>query len=561
MKIFLKVPSLLYCWKHCIGIINTLYNIQHGEQSAAFYFQYPVEYYFKGQHPAEYLNIIHQPMDFGTVTANLVTGVYTSVSQFASDCRLVIANCIQYNSATPEDNGTRSALPQANRLNSVLSTQLTQLERYDSKPRPQTPFKPPPPPPQEVMLSVLEDLRALQYTDKTTRITEPAMGPFEEPVNLTVFTDYLQHVSEPMDLKTVEQTIKAATKYVTPEDFEYDVNLIWKNSLDYHQQRNDIHSVNMAKYAAKQFKRIWHSKINALEDPSAQAPPQKKVIPRISITAPRLQKSLVPKKSQADQSNGAKPPASTSNQPVPLHIAIAKVKEAFPLRRTHKSLQSWEADCARYFRELMKHPWLTITHPKFLFHVPVPTLFPDLRESYAAKIRKPMDLTTVDCSLLAGNKYAVPEDFVQDVALVFCNAIRFNKDGKDGGDPLSCAYYDASVHLLRYSRWLSLELLSHYVEDSEATDDSADGLPPFTWKLTDGNRKVARKETETIALKELVEKSLEGDRFTWMEAECEKLLKVRSVRLLHQSLRIVSVSEAPVGYEIHEVFPRAEFSC
>ena len=144
---------------------------------------------------------------------------------------------------------------------------------------------------------------------------------------------------------------------------------------------------------------------------------------------------------------------------------------------------------------------------------------------------------------------------------MFCNAIRFNKDGKDGGDPLSCAYYDASVHLLRYSRWLSLELLSHYVEDSEATDDSADGLPPFTWKLTDGNRKVARKETETIALKELVEKSLEGDRFTWMEAECEKLLKVRSVRLLHQSLRIVSVSEAPVGYEIHEVFPRAEFSC
>jgi len=152
---------------------------------------------------------------------------------------------------------------------------------------------------------------------------------------------------------------------------------------------------------------------------------------------------------------------------------------------------------------------------------------------YAAKIRKPMDLTTIECTLLAGNRYAGPEDFIQDVALVFANAIRFNKDGRDIGDLLSCAYYDASVHLLRYSRWLSLELLASHCDSSDHVDEpGADGLPPFSWRLTQGNRKFARKETESIVMREPLEKSLEGDtRLTWMEAECEKLLKA----LRHQS--------------------------
>jgi len=161
------------------------------------------------------------------------------------------------------------------------------------------------------------------------------------------------------------------------------------------------------------------------------------------------------------------------------------------------------------------------------------------------KIRKPMDLTTVECNLLEGNRYTSAEDFVQDVALVFSNAITFNKDGRDVGDPLSCAYYDASIHLLRYSRWLSLELLSNHIADIDAVDedvDSEDKLPPLTWKLTTGNKKKARAEMESLVLNEPVEKSMEGDRYTWMEAECEKLLKA----LRHQSdLRQMTFFIAP----------------
>ena len=143
-----------------------------------------------------------------------------------------------------------------------------------------------------------------------------------------------------------------------------------------------------------------------------------------------------------------------------------------------------------------------------------------------------MDLTTAECTLLAGNRYTMPDDFVNDVALVFANAISFNKDGKDVGDPLSCAYYDASIHLLKYTRWLSLELLSDYVIlDSDQVDEPEEGIPVKSWKLTEGNAKKARSEMEAIVLNEPIEKSLEGDRYSWMEAECEKLLK----SLRHQS--------------------------
>lgn len=582
----LSYTPLLYCWKVCIDIMDTLYNLVNPNdgQPMAYYFLHPVSVYCGGKFPADYMDLVKKPMDFGTITANLVEGRYPSVDAFAADCRLVVQNCQTYYQGKEE---SRVFLEQAMRLNECLTTQLAQLARYDKSIKGDSerrkaaqltnqnrivqemvlPNQPPP----ALFLSVLEDLRALKYTDKGTKITEPAMNPFEKSVSLSDFPDYLQYVKEPMDLQAVEKKVKIGTVYETPEDFEYDMNLVFKNCEVYNARRNAQHSVAMAKFAARKFRNIFYAKIQAYEDPASVPPPRVqssstqvqategvqpspssspplkkikmdasgaskgKIAPRISIPAAQVTSAAstaTAARAKSPSSQPRQPPKPKVDQPVPLHIAIAKVKEAFPLRRAVKSLQSWEADCARYFKELMRHPWVSAARPKFVFSCPVPILFPELREHYAAKIRNPMDLTTIECTLLAGNRYAGPEDFIQDVALVFANAIRFNKDGKDIGDPLSCAYYDASVHLLKYSRWLSLELLSNHIENSDHTDDpGADGLPPFAWKLSMGNRMVARQEIENIVLKEPIEKSLEGDRFTWMEAECEKLLKA----LRHQS--------------------------
>eukprot|EP00980_Cylindrotheca_fusiformis_P011811 scaffold2816_cov121-Cylindrotheca_fusiformis.AAC.27 len=373
-----------------------------------------------------------------------------------------------------------------------------------------------------------------------------------------------------MDLQIVERKVKSGA-YVTPEDFEYDVLLIFQNCIAYNMARSVDHLVSLGKYGMKQFKRIYSTRAKVLDDPSSASPPKdterrtmptpqsenlpakklkmeagaSKIAPRISLSSAQL--------TPATEKNNQRPkiskPKAKSNQPVPLHIAISQVKENFPLRRAAKSLQSWEAGCARFFKELMRHTWISAARPKFIFHVPVPVLFPQLKEAYTAKIKKLMDLTTVECTLLAGNLYTSPEDFVNDVALVFANSIRFNKDGRDIGDPLSCAYYDASMHLLRYCRWLSLELLSEYVQDSDHVDEpDEEGMPVTSWKLTSGNVKKAREEMEAIVLNAVIEKSLEGDRYTWMESECEKLLK----SLRHQSdlryMRYFIQPEYPADY-------------
>jgi hypothetical protein len=599
---------LLYCWNVCINILDTLYNLVNpiDGQPMAYYFLHPVSVYCGGKFPPDYLDLVKKPMDFGTITANLIEGKYQTIESFSNDCRLVVQNCQTYYQGKEE---SRVFLEQAMRLNECLSTQLSQLARYDKSMKGESERRKliqmnnpiritqemilPNQPPIALFLNIIEEMRTLKYTDKGTKITESAMSPYEKPVSIVDYPDYLHYVSDPIDLQTIERKVKL-NDYETPEDFEYDMNLMFKNCEVYNLRRNAQHPVAMSKFALRKFRTIFYSKIQAYEDPlsvvtdaiPAAVPsssqqsttdddrgsgttPNKKVKIDVNAllssskgkTAPRISLSISPTAGAAASSTTgrAKSPAtvphtsSTSSlsqrqvqilpkpkidAPVPLHIAIAKVKEAFPLRRTVKSLQIWEADCARYHKELMRHPWISAARPKFVFSCPVPILFPELGDIYAAKIRRPMDLTTVECTLLAGNRYAGPEDFIQDIALVFANAIRFNKDGKDIGDPLSCAYYDASVHLLKYSRWLSLDLLANYIDTSDHKDEpSSDGLPPFSWKLTTGNKQVARKELEDLVLNEPIEKSLEGDRYTWMEAECEKLLKA----LRHQSdLRYMS---------------------
>jgi len=579
-------PSLLFCWKLCVNVIDTLYNLtnQEDKHHTAFYFMHPVTYYFGGALPTDYLNKAPRPMDFGTVTSQLMEGQYTSLDQFESDCELVLSNCMAYYGGKAE---SKVFCDQAARLNQVLQQQLDALNRYVKSSAGLAAQKSArlgiststllPKPPIPLLLTILAELRDQKYTDKMTKITEPAMAIFEKPVSVAVIPDYMQYVHTPMDLQTVERKIKNV-QYGTPEDFEYDMILMFQNCIKYNGARKVEHLVGLGRFGLKSFRRIFSARMKAFDDPSSgskQTPPlgmsstgtssirknppidiseqgpskkmkidtsgvsRGKAAPRISLSAATLSEAhkaataaAQSEERKANKLTISSSPKVKSNQPVPLHIAIAQVKERFPLRRDIKSLQSWEAACARFFKELKRHPWISAARPKFIFHVPVPVLFPELKEAYGAKIKKPMDLTTAECTLLAGNRYTSPEDFVNDVALVFANAISFNKDGRDVGDPLSCAYHDASIHLLKYTRWLSLDLLSDYVVDSDHVDEpEEEGMPVKPWKFTQGNVKKGRSEMEAIVLNEPLEKTLEGDRYSWMESECEKLLK----SLRHQS--------------------------
>jgi hypothetical protein len=367
------------------------------------------------------------------------------------------------------------------------------------------------------------------------------------------YPDYIQFAKTPMDLQTVEMRVRSDF-YNTLEDFEYDVALIFRNCEAYSAPRRNDHLVSISRYCAKHIRKIIANRLRPAEpvEPKRQASPTAaqqgpskkikieptvstgKTVPRISIPSAALaaSKTLEKNRVRSPKPQQKKKEEPKSDEPVPLHVAIAQVKEKFPLRRPYKYLEPWEAACARFFREFMRHPWISAARPKFIFHVPVPVLFPDLQEAYTVKIRKPMDLTTVEAKLLQGGLYRGPQDMVDDIALVFSNAITFNREGKDAGDLLSCAYYDASVHLLRYTRWLSLELLTPFFSDDGPAESVQEGEATLTsWNLTAANKKSARTEMESLVLNEILDKSIEGDRYTWMEAECEKLLKA----LRHQS--------------------------
>lgn len=182
------------------------------------------------------------------------------------------------------------------------------------------------------------------------------MAPFEKPVSLQDYPDYLQFVQTPMDLQAVERKTKSGT-YEMPEDFEYDMTLVFKNCETYNAHRKGDHLVAMAKYGAKQFRRLFAMRMRSFEDPSSvsikeepkdSSPsssinPNKKInveqaggvsksAPRISFTAAQVSSATaqaakaakLPTASSASNKNRAHP--VKANQPVPLHIAIARIK-------------------------------------------------------------------------------------------------------------------------------------------------------------------------------------------------------------------------------------------
>eukprot|EP00980_Cylindrotheca_fusiformis_P011812 scaffold2816_cov121-Cylindrotheca_fusiformis.AAC.28 len=175
-------PPLLFCWKLCLSVLDTLYNLTNPEDGAAtaLYFLYPVTHYCGGQYPPGYLEKVKKPMDFGTVTKQLLEGQYTSVEQFEADCRLVLDNCIAYYGGREDG---KMLTDQANRLSAVLQQQMTALKKYIKAPPGEALRRAAqnavnttslPKPPIHLLQGILDELRSLKYTDKATKVKKPS---------------------------------------------------------------------------------------------------------------------------------------------------------------------------------------------------------------------------------------------------------------------------------------------------------------------------------------------------------------------------------------------------
>ena len=170
-------PPLLFCWKLCMNVLDTLYNLTNPNDGnmTAYYFLYPVSFYCGGQFPPDYKQKIPKPMDYGTVTANLIEGRYSTLAEFETDCKLVLENCITYYGGQPDG---KFFTDQAKRLMTVLQGQLDALSRYVKSPSGQAAQRqaqtmtPTIAKPQiQFLVGIVEEMKALQYTDKMTKVS------------------------------------------------------------------------------------------------------------------------------------------------------------------------------------------------------------------------------------------------------------------------------------------------------------------------------------------------------------------------------------------------------
>lgn len=101
------------------------------------------------------------------------------MDEFFADCKLVTENCKLYYGGREDG---KIFYDQAERLNSVLQQQIDSFVRYIKSPpgmelkakmsAKMSPNGPPlfPEPTPDVLMQVLEDLRSLSYTDKSTKV-------------------------------------------------------------------------------------------------------------------------------------------------------------------------------------------------------------------------------------------------------------------------------------------------------------------------------------------------------------------------------------------------------
>jgi hypothetical protein len=252
----------VYCWEECLKVIDALLKIKNPDDGyqTAYYFLQPVSFFCQGQWPDGYLDKVRKPMDFGTIVQNLITGVYDSAEEFAADCRLVTGNCRTFYEGTEGTEDGPLFMEKVNRLEQAMEKQLAQLSSYDksekgakAREKARTKMLTVKKPDQEFLRSILADLRATTYTDKSAKITEKATMHFEKPVDTSIFTDYPKFVDTPMDLDTVERKI-GSDEYATPEDFEYDILTIFRNCEKYNTPKKNFHMVTLGKHTAKVFR-------------------------------------------------------------------------------------------------------------------------------------------------------------------------------------------------------------------------------------------------------------------------------------------------------------------
>lgn len=248
-------------------------------------------------------------------------------------------------------------------------------------------------------------------------------APFLHPVDYVKLNvpDYPKVIKYPMDLTTVDQKLNSG-EYDNVEDFINDIRLVFMNCYKFNGPEAMISM-------------LCQNVENAFEKSLRQMPPSNSISTPARSLSPlyydddqekikRRKKNPKPKVSQDDSiTDSASHRNSEEGRPKrEIHPPPSKdYPEPMTKRRNPRKNDIRMKFCTQTLRELKKNKYRDINYP-FLAPVDVVALnIPD----YVNIVKHPMDLATIERKLAEGD-YDEPEQFEQDIRLMFNNCYLYN---------------------------------------------------------------------------------------------------------------------------------------
>jgi Bromodomain len=287
--------------------------------------------------------------------------------------------------------------------------------------------------PKKVLKKLLMDLKAVEYA-----------SPFLYPVDLEEAPSYLEYVTVPMDISTVEKNLqKGLYEGDDFPQFATDMRLIWANCVAYNDPVSEI--ARWAEKLGEQFEVLFKAAADAV--PSTPAMP---TAPPITAPAPPIVQPVAPTPTPATVAavTATSPTAVTAAAAVPRVedkvTSIIKDEKPSKKRKSEKGTvpsvggeekPGVNAPPKVHRRQdlgvIGKRCWKVCKEmsadPKSL-----PFLFPiDLSQApgYLDVIKHPMDLSVIKNQLETYEN--CPRKFQEDMLLIFDNCLAYNAEGSE----------------------------------------------------------------------------------------------------------------------------------
>merc|ERR1712029_857569 len=225
--------------------------------------------------------------------------------------------------------------------------------------------------------------------------------PFNCPVDLKRYPEYMMEVAYPMDLSLIKARVDNKF-YRRIAAIQLDIEYIYQNAASFNRPKSDI--VRKAKIVSRLCAKIIGDTTKSKDDVSC-------IYHQLSEDFAWSQTETT----SSDSSSGSKDKAAGPSRRQ--RVSSSDNSKALPPDLNPKK---WKKDCMFLLDEMNELPF---SEP---FWTPVSaTDYPD----YHQYIATPMDLSTVRESLSVGD-YNSPLDFQKDVELIFKNSRRYNTNAK-----------------------------------------------------------------------------------------------------------------------------------